>query len=328
VLVSTRTSGAAVNNAPELGDLDRKLIEILQVDGRTPFRRIARTLGVSEKVVRKRVAQLRDDTTIEIAPVAAPYLHGYTGLASIAIRVLPTESVMDVAAAVAELTLVDHVAVVAGRFDMFAEAICRDREELVRFVDGDLRGVAGVESFQTFPYLELFYYQALGLGEGDHSPNDGGYRLGEIDAKIIEELHVDGRVPLRSIARNLGVSEAHVRHRMNVMTQSGMLRVMAITNPSSVGLTAGAWLGIELAPTTPSTSVAKRLADVPSVTYVTLCVGGFDLFAEVLCSDHSELTSILDHELRIIPGIQSIETFSHLGVHIERPRYSLGSPGA
>jgi Lrp/AsnC family transcriptional regulator, regulator for asnA, asnC and gidA len=323
--VTTRTSGSALNNGRELGDLDRKLIEILQVDGRTPFRRIARTLGVSEKVVRKRVAQLRDDMTVEIAPVAAPYLHGYTGLASIAARVSTTESAMKVGAAVADLALIDHVAVVAGRFDLFAEAICRDREELVRFVDDEMRHVPGLDSLQIFPYLELSYYQALGLGAGDHSPNDGGYQLGDIDAKIIEELHVDGRVPLRSIARNLGVSEAHVRHRMNVMTQSGMLRVMAITNPTSVGLTAGAWLGVRLAPTTPSPSVAKRLADVPSVTYVTLCVGGFDMFAEVLCSDHSELTSILDQELRVIPGIQSIESFSHLGLHIKRPRYSLGT---
>jgi DNA-binding Lrp family transcriptional regulator len=326
--VTTRTTEPAVENGRELGDLDRKLIEILQVDGRTPFRRIARTLEVSEKVVRKRVAQLREDMTVEIAPVAAPYLHGYTGLASIGLRVPATKSVMEVAAAVAELPLVDHVAVVAGRFDIFAEVICRDRDELIRFIDKDLRRVPGVGSYQIFPYLELFYYQALGLGEGDHRPTDGGYRLGDIDAKIIEELHADGRVPVRSIARNLGVSEAHVRHRMNVMTQSGMLRVMAITNPTSVGLAAGAWLGIHLAPTTPSPSVAKRLADMPSVTYVTLCIGGFDMFAEVLCSDQSALTSILDQELRMIPGIQSIETFSHLALHIKRPRYSLRSPGA
>jgi Lrp/AsnC family transcriptional regulator for asnA, asnC and gidA len=325
--VTTRTSGAAVDEARELGDLDRKLIEILQVDGRTPFRRIARTLGVSEKVVRKRVAQLREDMTVEIAPVAAPYLHGYTGLASIGIRVPTTESIVDVAAAVAELALVDHVAVVAGGFDIFAEAICRDRDELVQFVDRELRHVPGVGSFRIFPYLELFYYQALGLGEGDHSPTDGGYRVGDIDAKIIEELHTDGRVPLRSIARNLSVSEAHVRHRMTVMTQSGMLRVMAITNPASVGLTAGAWLAIKLAPITPSSSVAKRVADVSGVTYVTLCVGGFDMFAEVLCSDNRELTSILDQELRVIPGIQSIDTFTYLALHIKRPRYSLGSAG-
>ncbi|MEA2419299.1 MAG: hypothetical protein QOE60_1505 [Thermoleophilaceae bacterium] len=309
----------------ELGDLDRQLIEILQRDGRTPFRRIARTLGVSEKVIRKRVGQLREDMIIEIAPVAAPYLHGYTGLASVGIRVPPSASVGEVAAAIAELNLVDHVAVVAGRFEIFAEAICRDRHELVQFVDEELRKVPGVLSTEIFPYLELFYYEALGLEEGDHSPTDGGYRLGEVDAKIIEELHIDGRAPLRSIARTLGVSEAHVRHRVNVMNQSGMLRVMAITNPTSIGLSAGAWLGIKLAPTTPTAPVAKRLAEVASVTYVPLCAGGFDMFAEVLCTDPSELIRILDHDVRTIPGIQSIETFSHLSLHIKRPRYSLGS---
>jgi Lrp/AsnC family transcriptional regulator for asnA, asnC and gidA len=66
---------------------------------------------------------------------------------------------------------------------------------------------------------------------------------------------------------------------------------------------------------------------VSGVTYVTLCVGGFDMFAEVLCSDNRELTSILDQELRVIPGIQSIDTFTYLALHIKRPRYSLGSAG-
>ncbi|GAA0645961.1 Lrp/AsnC family transcriptional regulator [Salarchaeum japonicum] len=53
-----------------MDDLDRKILDILRRDARTPYTEIASTLDVSEGTVRNRVDRLRDDGVIERFTVA------------------------------------------------------------------------------------------------------------------------------------------------------------------------------------------------------------------------------------------------------------------
>jgi DNA-binding Lrp family transcriptional regulator len=307
-----------------VGDLNQRIIEILQVDGRRSFRQIASDLGVSEKTIRHHVSALRDANVIEITAVTRPIFLSYTGLASVGCRIANGASISDTAAALSRHEMVDYVAVVAGRFQIFVEVYAADRKELLSFLDGELGPMEAIESYEVFPYVELFYQAGLDPPHG--RPDDPATPdLDPLDLRLLQQLTVDGRMPVRTMARNLAVSEARVRHRLHGLIDRDLVRVTAIVNPMAVGLRTAAWVRVRVRPGAGVRSVARTLVDVPSVTYVAIATGDADLFVEVICSDVTEFGRIVDADLLGNPGIGELEAFLYLELHHTRPRYSKAS---
>jgi Lrp/AsnC family transcriptional regulator for asnA, asnC and gidA len=59
-------------------------------------------------------------------------------------------------------------------------------------------------------------------------------------------------------------------------------------------------------------AVADRLAEIPSVDYVVMTAGTFDLLAEVVCENDDDLIELLNTDIRQLPGIAATETFMYL----------------
>ena len=55
-----------------IDDIDRQIIRILQVDGRTPYSQIGRTVGLSDAAARQRVNRLTAQGYIKIVAVTDP----------------------------------------------------------------------------------------------------------------------------------------------------------------------------------------------------------------------------------------------------------------
>ena len=72
-----------------MDELDRKIIALLQLDGRASNAKIAREVGVSEGTVRRRLRKLLDDDVVRV--VAVPNLEklGFSTTASSACRPAP-----------------------------------------------------------------------------------------------------------------------------------------------------------------------------------------------------------------------------------------------
>jgi DNA-binding Lrp family transcriptional regulator len=58
-------------------------------------------------------------------------------------------------------------------------------------------------------------------------------------------------------------------------------------------------------------SVVERLNGMDEVDYV-VTAGSFDILAEVVCEDDDHLLNLLNHEIRVIPGVRSTESFVYL----------------
>jgi Lrp/AsnC family transcriptional regulator for asnA, asnC and gidA len=137
----------------ELSDLDKRIIEHLQEDGRRPFTQIATALGVSEAAVRARTNRLVDRGILQIVGVADPDKLGFQQ-ALIGIRCEPGK-LLEVAEALASMPEVDYVVVTAGRFDVLIETVAEDNEGLLRFLAERLQRIDGVRDTETFSYLRL-----------------------------------------------------------------------------------------------------------------------------------------------------------------------------
>lgn len=137
--------------------------------------------------------------------------------------------------------------------------------------------------------------------------------LDEIDHKIIAALREDGRVPFAQIAEQLGVSPGMIRVRYNRLIESGLLRIVAITNPLRMGYNTMAVIGIR-ADGSLLLEIAKKIAALDEVIYLIISSGTFDIIAEVICRDRVHLLQFLTESLYKIEGVRESETFMHLKI--------------
>jgi DNA-binding Lrp family transcriptional regulator len=140
-----------------LDDVDRQIVRELNADGRLPFATVGKTLGMSESQVRKRATRLVDNGIIRITALADPRSLGFSVQAWVAISTRPGHSVTELADALTRLPSVAYVVATAGRFDLFAEAVCRDTDELMRLVDLEIRSLSGVSATEVLLCLDLYY---------------------------------------------------------------------------------------------------------------------------------------------------------------------------
>ena len=147
----TRSSGRP---GDDVSDLDKRIIEHLQQDGRRPFTQIAADLGVSEAAVRARTNRLVERGILQVVGVTDPLKLGFQQMAMIGIR-CQAEKLMEVAARVAEFPEVDYVVITAGTYDILIETVCEDNEGLLRFLAERLRTIDGVRDTETFVYLRM-----------------------------------------------------------------------------------------------------------------------------------------------------------------------------
>src|SRR4051794_19871385 len=257
-----------------LDALDRRLIDLLQDDGRRPIADLARTLGTNAKTVRRRVERLLERQVIQITAVTTPEALGYGANALVGLDVDGTRPGTAIAQELAALRAADYVVAATGRYPVYVELFCRDRAELARTVDDQVRAVAGVRAAEVFPYLSLHYQQAQFASARTKTSGAAGVRplgLEPLDRAIIGELTHDGRRPFLQIARNLGISEAQVRQRVRQITESGVAEIIAIANPLGLGYTTTAWIAISVAAGRPVRELADRLGALPAITYVAIC---------------------------------------------------------
>ncbi len=145
-----------------MDELDREIVDLLQLDGRVSHTRIARQLGVSEGTVRRRVGRLIQDDVVRISAVPNLARMGYTTTALIGIQTSPGRS-DEVAEALATLEEVHDVAITTGAYDIFISVGLESAEMLGNLLHTRIGVIEGVQNTQTFVNLSI-KKRAHGLG--------------------------------------------------------------------------------------------------------------------------------------------------------------------
>lgn len=153
-----------------LDDVDRRIICLLQEDGRMATSELAKRISASEPTVRKRLSRLLDEGTIRIRAVASPFDLGYGTSAYIGLDV-DKPRIRAVAQIIAAYPFIDSVNIATGPHDIIVKASFRSIHELSEFVLTELGGVEGVKDSNSFLILEDFKNNGLlGVAEGGAAP--------------------------------------------------------------------------------------------------------------------------------------------------------------
>ena len=141
-------------------------------------------------------------------------------------------------------------------------------------------------------------------------PTTLGPGVDDVGKRLIEELQRDGRRSYAALAKTVGLSEAAVRQRVQRMVDSGLMQVVAVTDPLQVGFRRQAMIGLRVEGDL--VRVADELAKVDEVDYVVITAGSFDILLELVCEDDDHLLRVLSERIRVLPGVRDTETFVYL----------------
>ena len=129
--------------------------------------------------------------------------------------------------------------------------------------------------------------------------------LDDTDHGIIALLRADGRLPYRSIARELGLTEATVRARIRRLEDSRTMRVVAVTDIEAAGYGMLLAIGVQVENRSPE-EVARELATIPEVFSVNVVVGAQDLEILMVAEDQDALHRLLQERIATMPGVRRL----------------------
>ena len=142
-------------NKNSIDEIDQRIIEALQQDGRRAFTKIAADIGISEASVRQRVAHLISTQVMQIVAVTNPVKLGFNMASMIGIRVAG-ERLVEAAQEISAFDEVIYLILCAGSFDILAEVVCRDNDHFLKFLTEKLYKVQGVQQAETYMYLRVY----------------------------------------------------------------------------------------------------------------------------------------------------------------------------
>ena len=124
-------------------------------------------------------------------------------------------------------------------------------------------------------------------------------RVDKLDLKILRSLSRDGRKPYKAIAKDLDVSDATIRKRVERMKRDGVIRQFhVLVNYERVGQFVKAFIGLKVNPSRLQ-DIVSGLQNNPDVQVIYRTTGSWDILIEVILKDMKELNWFLERQLSI-----------------------------
>lgn len=132
----------------------------------------------------------------------------------------------------------------------------------------------------------------------------------DVSKAIIKQLQEDGRRPYASIGKAVGLSEAAVRQRVQKLIDTGVMQIVAVTDPIQLGFDRQVMIGISV--DGDIEAVAAQLGEISEIDYIVITAGSFDILVEAVVTDDAHLLQLINSRIRPIAAIHRTETFVYL----------------
>jgi DNA-binding Lrp family transcriptional regulator len=144
-----------------------------------------------------------------------------------------------------------------------------------------------------------------------------------VQLTVIEELRVNGRIPLAEIARRHDLPLKRVRSTLDELVESGRICVTPILDPSLMGYKSVALIELQLTGARPLADVVTDLAAIAESDYVAATSGPTHLFVNVISRDPASLAHLVDSQVRTVSGVRVMSTAPYVSFPYQRTARSL-----
>ncbi|MCW2942407.1 MAG: Lrp/AsnC family transcriptional regulator [Actinomycetia bacterium] len=139
-------------NPTSVDDVDRRLLECLQHDGRASFAELGELVGLSTSAARTRVLRLLESGTVHVGARVHP---GALGLAQVVGFGLTFDGrAQQAIAALRQMPEVDYLATAIGRCDAIGTVISHSAEGVLQLLE-TVRATPGVRTVESWTHLRL-----------------------------------------------------------------------------------------------------------------------------------------------------------------------------
>ena len=146
---------STTNQIAELDSLDFSILNYLQKDGRMSYTIIAEELDVSVGTVRSRVNRLLDEKVLDIVGRISREKVGFKCYSQVGIFIRPASLKDQVAKDLVRMKEVCFLVGTSGEYDLQADIICKDNEQLIEFVNR-ISKIEGIYQTKTTLYFEVY----------------------------------------------------------------------------------------------------------------------------------------------------------------------------
>jgi DNA-binding Lrp family transcriptional regulator len=310
-----------VTTTSNLGDLDRRIVAALQLNGRATWKQVATAVGATESTVARRGQQLLDAGIVAVTGVLDHLRCGLGISLQVRLRCRPGTANV-VAEALAGLEVARFVSVVTGSADVAAELVVPHHRDVAHvLVDGlptpgnivDTEAMVVVRKFSAVEEWDtgLLGPEAVALlrpggTQPDHREWHEPERLSEQEFAIAKVLAVDGRASYSQIAAAVGVSDSTAARRVESLVRRGCLRFRTVFEATLIGLDVEflQWLTVEPGELE---NVGAQLAKQVSTRYVSATAGRFNLCLHGVLPGYGDLYHYMTAVTGALPGIHTAD---------------------
>jgi len=136
--------------------MDRRLIALLNQNGRATNKELAGRLRVSEGTVRNRIRKLTADGKLRVSGLIDPDDSPDKQLMLLGITITCSRDLAKKAAEIARLNGVQAASITAGRYDIIAEIWVDAKGGLIDFLGKRLARIGGIASTESFLVMKSF----------------------------------------------------------------------------------------------------------------------------------------------------------------------------
>ncbi len=137
------------------------------------------------------------------------------------------------------------------------------------------------------------------------------HTIDPIDRKILDELSVDGRLPITELAARVGLSKSPCQARVARLRKVGIIRgFRAILDPVRLGREHVAFSEVRLTSTTEAALSAfnDAVQKVPEIEECHMIAGAFDYLLKVRTADIRAYRQVLGERISSLPFVGSSST--------------------
>ncbi|MFE2457733.1 Lrp/AsnC family transcriptional regulator [Streptomyces sp. NPDC059402] len=300
-------------------ELDLRLLDALEVNGRASFSRIGAVLGVSDQTVARRYRRLCAEGGLRVVAVRDAAALGQDHW-TLRLRCVP-DSALAIADALAKRSDTSWIGLAAGGTEVIFGTRPRspgDRDDLLL---GKLPRTPRVLEIHAHQILHRFYggpsgwlrkfrvlsddqVAALRPEHGPAAP--GPARIDPEDEPLLAVLERDGRAGHPELQRATGRSESAVKRRLSALLASGAVYIDVEYHSEILGYPTAAVLWLTTGPAALH-RVGEALAAHDEIAHAAATAGPSNIVATAVVRSTADLYAYLSGPLGRLEGVRHVE---------------------
>ena len=301
---------------PPLDDADRKIIDILMLDGRASGRDLAQQTGISEANVSRRLARLIQEKSVRVLGFVPPE---FLGLNTQFVAYLRTNGSTDAAAAsLLAHERISYISGALGTCDLVIYGTARDTMDMVSIMDRAVVANPLIHDSECHVVLE---FPDAKRGHAPSVTQVVPRQIDQTDRHIIRQAQQDGRMSFTDIALQTNISPTSAADRFRKLLTDGIIRVITLPDPTRIGLKLSGNVRI-VASTATRALASELLSKLPELTNLAIVSGRFQISAEFNTRD---ATHFDDFRARMLNtrGVQHAEMSLHRKLYRQHFNWSM-----